>query len=524
MSTTRDTIIAAATGVSIGMILLLISAGLISFHEHKYQSQIVNQITKFQYQVVQDVGEALTTLNALKVKTCDTKTLSAMQHALFTSRFLKQIGFSQNNQLICTTSQGLLAEPISLKTQPTFDTFRGPKIWVDETLPWIDKTVPVLIAQMGHFNVVVDRTYTSIFDIPESNWQAVHRIKGNVSHVYGQKNIFENLSGDNFQQKVSWERHYSQYCLAKLGYCGAVSRTTRQILSEHYRLTSILLLLVCAISYITRGCAARFIRSRRRSISRVKQGIGKKSYYNVFQPIVNLCNEQIIGCEVLSRFKDSKGEIYPNEFIPMIKKLNLTWPFTLHMYQSALKQLSRYELPAGFKIGFNIFPEDLDQEKMHQLYAISAPYISRFNINLELIEDEVLNTADAKAILTDLRNLGFSVSIDDFGTGYSNLSHLNRLSSDFLKIDRSFIYDIESTSLGSILVPQIHTMAKKVGMRCIAEGIENRAQLEQLKSIGVEFGQGWYFGKPAILNQFIKTVKEKQNQWIAQPRRILNIA
>ena len=193
------------------------------------------------------------------------------------------------------------------------------------------------------------------------------------------------------------------------------------------------------------------------------------------------------------------------------------------MYQEALKQLSQYELPTGFKIGFNIFPEDLNQENMHQLYAISAPYIGRFNINLELIEDEILNTADAKNLLSDLRNLGFSVSIDDFGTGYSNLSHLNKLSSDFLKIDRSFIYDIESTSLRSILVPQIHAMAKKVGMQCIAEGIENRAQLEQLKSVGIEFGQGWYFGKPVVLDKFVTMLKESQYVPLAPPRRILKV-
>jgi EAL domain-containing protein (putative c-di-GMP-specific phosphodiesterase class I) len=104
--------------------------------------------------------------------------------------------------------------------------------------------------------------------------------------------------------------------------------------------------------------------------------------------------------------------------------------------------------------------------------------------------------------LTDLKTAGYLVSVDDFGTGYSNLSSIKKLLPDFLKIDKSFVFDMEENSLRSSLIPEIVGIARAVGAKVIAEGIENEAQWRMLLSFGVEYGQGYWFARPMQLAQF----------------------
>ena len=112
-----------------------------------------------------------------------------------------------------------------------------------------------------------------------------------------------------------------------------------------------------------------------------------------------------------------------------------------------------------------------------------------------------------------LREERYLISVDDFGTGYSNLGTVKRLSPDFLKIDRSFVFDMEDDSLRSTLIPEIVAIANAVNADVIAEGVETEKQASRLKRMGVRYGQGYWFGRPVPLADFLQMLA-------APPKRI----
>jgi sensor c-di-GMP phosphodiesterase-like protein len=105
--------------------------------------------------------------------------------------------------------------------------------------------------------------------------------------------------------------------------------------------------------------------------------------------------------------------------------------------------------------------------------------------------------------------MGFRIAIDDFGTGYSNLSSLKNLDIDYLKIDKSFIFDMEDSTIKSSLIPHIIDISDSLGLSCVAEGIENPLQLGILKQWGIKYGQGYYFSKPIAMEE-LQLLCEKQ--------------
>jgi EAL domain-containing protein (putative c-di-GMP-specific phosphodiesterase class I) len=125
----------------------------------------------------------------------------------------------------------------------------------------------------------------------------------------------------------------------------------------------------------------------------------------------------------------------------------------------------------------------------------------RFNFELAVTE-KICQGAILKE-LSFLKQAGFLVSVDDFGTGYSNLGSVKNLSPNFLKIDKSFVFDMEDASVRSSLIPEIVSIARAVNTALIAKGIENEAQRKLLQAYGVEFGQGYLFGKPMAIDDFL---------------------
>ncbi|MDH4134804.1 MAG: EAL domain-containing protein, partial [Gammaproteobacteria bacterium] len=115
------------------------------------------------------------------------------------------------------------------------------------------------------------------------------------------------------------------------------------------------------------------------------------------------------------------------------------------------------------------------------------------------VDIEVIEQADHGALageIASLKRAGYRISLDDFGTGYANLASVRSLAPDHLKIDKSFVYEMEDASLRSSLIPQMVSIARAVGAKVIAEGIENDAQCEKLLAHGVDYGQGFLFAEP----------------------------
>src|SRR5690606_31205387 len=191
----------------------------------------------------------------------------------------------------------------------------------------------------------------------------------------------------------------------------------------------------------------------------------------VYQPMFDLRTLKPIGCEVLMRMKeDNNTLLMPDQTIPAILDSGLARQFDHTVTRKAIKELA-HRLPLQerpFKLALNYFPESIDQATLEPVLAdaLRAAGRSDFDICLEVTEHSL-----SSGLIDEVRGLkeqGFKIAIDDFGTGYSNLKSVTRLSPDILKIDKSFVYELEDDTVRSNLIPEIMNIARAVDAQAVA--------------------------------------------------------
>ncbi|WP_144397620.1 EAL domain-containing protein (plasmid) [Vibrio coralliilyticus] len=243
---------------------------------------------------------------------------------------------------------------------------------------------------------------------------------------------------------------------------------------------------------------------------RVLRALKNNTFHCVYQPIVDLQTGRIVGVEMLARLTDERGRIPPDAFIPIILDAQKSWAFTRMIIETALGELNTLKsINADFKVGFNLFPSDITSGITQELLDFKGMQAFPGTVAIEIIEAEVLAQKEAQEHIAALKRQGFLIAIDDFGTGYANLNQLEAICGDYLKVDRSFVSDVDTSSIKSSLIPHIVTIANEIGMTVIAEGIETPAQHDALKAMGVQLGQGWFFGKPESLKTLFPTGKRE---------------
>jgi diguanylate cyclase (GGDEF)-like protein len=223
-----------------------------------------------------------------------------------------------------------------------------------------------------------------------------------------------------------------------------------------------------------------------------------------YQPIVGLDTATLVGFEALVRWNHpQRGLVPPNEFIPICEATGLIIPMTVQILHSACTQIVKWqkaqENARPLTIAVNLsgkhfaHPALVEQIKT----VISETGIDPGHLKLELTESAVMENAEtAITMLRQIKETGVQISIDDFGTGYSSLSYLHQFPLDQLKVDRSFVSAMEETTDNGEIVRTVITLAKALGLKVVAEGIESIHQYHQLRVLGCEYGQGYLFSKP----------------------------
>ncbi|WP_457635453.1 sensor domain-containing protein [Persephonella sp.] len=244
--------------------------------------------------------------------------------------------------------------------------------------------------------------------------------------------------------------------------------------------------------------------------SKIREIIQKNSIKMYYQPIVFLKDEKIFAFESLFRLITEKNSIImPKDIIPTAEKTGLIIDLGEKIIDSVIN-FSR-TVPEEIKLSINISPVQLNQPDFDKnlLNKLAKAEINPEKLIIEITESAVMeNVGENIKKLRNLKDNGIKVSIDDFGTGYSSLNYLKKLPADFLKIDISFVSGIGKDKSDEMIVKTIISMAKNLGMKAIAEGIENEDQLRFLKQEGCDLGQGYYFGKPYPQNE-INRILEK---------------
>ncbi|MBI2969393.1 MAG: EAL domain-containing protein, partial [Gammaproteobacteria bacterium] len=250
--------------------------------------------------------------------------------------------------------------------------------------------------------------------------------------------------------------------------------------------------------------------------SALRQALERDEFLLYYQPTMDLRTERIYGAEALLRWRRSDGRILsPGEFIPIAEKTGLIIPIGNWVIDTACSQLNawqRHDLSA-LQVAVNVSAR---QFRSGELESEIAAAINRHRIppgllSLELTESMLMEQPEeATEILRRLKELGVLLSLDDFGTGFSSLAYLTRFPVDTLKIDASFVSDVESDSAAMTVVNAVIELAHRMGMRAIAEGVETPSQYNYLKARGCDAMQGYLISKPLPIDQFRDLLHSRQ--------------
>ncbi|TXC89330.1 EAL domain-containing protein [Metabacillus litoralis] len=231
----------------------------------------------------------------------------------------------------------------------------------------------------------------------------------------------------------------------------------------------------------------------------LQHALENEEFFIHYQPIVDLQNKDIVELEALLRWENSKyGYISPDEFIPILEETGLIRKVGKWILKTVSEQINSWHKQDIHlsKVAVNISPIQFNDENfirdLHEI--LQETQLNPKYLNFEITENVLYDFNKSLDILYKLHNLHINISIDDFGTGYSSLSYLKFLPIDTIKIDKSFIDNLDED--GKMIVQSIITMGKNLHYTLIAEGIETEKQLEFLKMLGCERGQGYLFSTP----------------------------
>ncbi len=222
-----------------------------------------------------------------------------------------------------------------------------------------------------------------------------------------------------------------------------------------------------------------------------------------YQPIIDTTTGKIVKAEALVRWVHPDfGNVSPAVFIPLAEKYGIIRKISQWVLRQALQDLARWtnSLGMAFQVSVNRSSHDfVDYDESHnEMRNMLHEFgLCGENVIIEVTEHSLMSSACVtEKILRAYRSLGVSVALDDFGTGYSSLDYLKRYPVDFLKIDRSFVETLEYNSVQFQLCDGIISIAKRLGLQVVAEGVETELQAEILRHMGTEFIQGYFYGKP----------------------------
>lgn len=459
-----------------------------------------------------NVRQLLDLLNASHSAECTPENLARLRVLLLKNRDVRQIGLlDDEGRLFCSTVSGLLPEPRP-RSQQGIDGSVG-RYLLNSPLQTFSPLAPadsvVTLIERGRFQVMIDDNPTQevFFQYADGIW---------AGNVHQRRRAFVGLRGAQTDALATLETAHVSFDWAQ-----SVWRVTNSVpgvspisvqsvlglgdlLQRHPWMAAGYLLLCTVLGWLSGAALARWCHYLSSMEFLIRHLCHPSNVVCHYQPILELSTGRVMGCEVLARLQDGQSLLYPDQFIPALIQQQLGWRFDATVSRHALLELGA-ALPSqtDFSVALNFFPQNLRRELIlpHLQAAVKDSGRSDLSIKLEVTEYDF-----STALVPELARLkadGFAISIDDFGTGYSNLGIVKRVAPDYLKIDKSFVFEMADATIRSTLIPEIIAIAKAIGSEVIAEGIESESQARQLQALGARFGQGYHFAKPMKLDDFL---------------------
>jgi diguanylate cyclase (GGDEF)-like protein/PAS domain S-box-containing protein len=248
----------------------------------------------------------------------------------------------------------------------------------------------------------------------------------------------------------------------------------------------------------------------------LRKALDQEEFYLAYQPQIDLDRGQIIGVEALLRWNHPVlGNLSPAQFIPLAEETGLILPIGRWVLLTACRQIRELQLLSGVRLRLAI---NLSAKQFRDVGLVSSirDLIADIGLDSDLLELEITestlmdNIDSATKTLRSLREMGLTLAIDDFGTGYSSLSYLHHFPLQRLKVDKTFVRRLSTHPEDSAITEAIIVMAHTMGIKVLAEGIENKQELEFLISKQCDEAQGFYFSRPLTISQLTEKVKDNK--------------
>lgn len=242
---------------------------------------------------------------------------------------------------------------------------------------------------------------------------------------------------------------------------------------------------------------------RQQMVADLRLALQRDDFFLEYQPIIDFQTNKIVKLEALVRWQHAvKGRIPPDQFIPLAEEIGVIGILGDRIFKTAVKQVAlwREEFNANLSVCINTSPAQYVDAHLHiqsWFDVMDAAQLPGEAVTLEITENMLMSyTKEVTEQLLAFRDKGIHVALDDFGTGYSSLAYLNRFDIDFIKIDKTFVFNLERGSQDVVLCEAIITMAHKLNLKVVAEGVETLEQAEILQELNCDLGQGYYFDRP----------------------------
>lgn len=431
---------------------------------------------------------------------CSENSLGIMRQIDLSSKYLQAIGYMEAGRLLCS-SLGRDTKGMVIGS-PDFITPRGVAVHKNLRLPFAPQESFIALEQ-DHYVAILHKDLPIDITTAEHDASLANFVLGEATPVGSRGFINRDWVGRlGGRDEVTF---------IDGGYVVAVAKSRR------YRAAAVAAVPIHHLSSRTREVALRLVpvgiiagivlaigvfllaRTQMGIAAAIKSGLKRRQFFLLYQPVVDLASGEWVGAEALIRWRSPGGElIMPDFFIPLAEQNGLIEQVTQSVFQLVARDAGVFmKRHPAFHIAINLSAADLHAPHLPGMLdsLLAETGVSPHNVLVEITERGLVNVDAVRQVLHDVRAKGFRVAIDDFGTGYSSLSYLEALEVDYLKIDKTFIEAIATEAPTSNVVHHIIGMAKSLELQMIAEGVETHEQAQFLRERGVEFAQGWLFGK-----------------------------
>ncbi|MEO0972802.1 MAG: EAL domain-containing protein, partial [Pseudomonadota bacterium] len=242
----------------------------------------------------------------------------------------------------------------------------------------------------------------------------------------------------------------------------------------------------------------------------LRSALAEERFVVFYQPRVDLGEGRVTGAEALLRMRAPDGTLTPpGEFIPLAEELGLIIDLGRFVISESIRQLRTWQkmgaVDRHFVMSINVSPRQFQDPRLFQHIetTLKHEHVSPACVELEITENTLMADLNlASRLLSARREIGIRVAIDDYGTGYSSLNYLRELPADTLKIDRCFVAELAANQTDEVIVRFTVQLAKALGLRVCAEGVETTEQLRLLRALGCDEVQGFLYGRPMHANEF----------------------